>query len=248
MREHSHYLFWVLPPDGDTLALDPDESRHAVSVLRVKPGDAIFAADGEGAVYRCKVESAEAERCEARIVGKEARPPVRPAVRLFVGLPERDAFERVLEGLVPLGVAAIVPFESRFCQKRWWKGKRERQRERFIKKMTAAAKQALYPHLPVLEDVVSFGRAAESLKRPALLADSEGVPLSSLVSRFNSAETLDCVVGPPGGLAPEEVEALKARGAVRVRLSANRLRTELAAVVLAGSAAAIFGVRPATQM
>jgi 16S rRNA (uracil1498-N3)-methyltransferase len=64
--------------------------------------------------------------------------------------------------------------------------------------------------------------------RGLVLHEEAGVPLS--VVELPSAGEITIVVGPEGGIAPEELAAFTAAGAVAVRLGTSVLRTSTAGV------------------
>ncbi len=234
MRDSSHYLFYTERVDGDRVRLSADEARHAVRVLRLSPGATMQATDGAGIVYRCRLLTADTTgaECEVLATSRRERPP--PRITLYAGLPDRDAFERLIDQIVPLGVGSLVPLVSARSQHRWWHPKWNKHRERFRRKMIVAMKQALHPFLPELAPPVSFDDVMGAVQGPAVLADDEGQSPHELDSSLFSTETVSVIVGPPGGFAPEELRLLRDYPALPVRLSPNRLRTELAAVLLCG--------------
>ena len=164
---------------------------------------------------------------------------------MLVGLPDRAAFETLIGDLTALGVSRITPLVCRYCQVGWWErsagsGKLS---DRFRSKMLAALKQSLYPHLPRLDPPLPFESISSAFSGNCLVADpAPGLQHFSeaLDAMRNQSPSFTCLVGPPGGLAPEESAVLKTLGAVFVKLAPTRLTTELAAAVLAGG---IIGAR-----
>ncbi len=231
-----HFLFFSTEIAGEILALDTKESHHAHSVLRVAAGDTIFVTDGNGHIYACRVEKIDKRSVLAKILQKKVQAPPSPAMQFFVGLPEKDAFEKVLSGLVPLGVMHITPVICQFCQKRWWEKNWEKQVVRFRKKMITAAKQSWNAWLPVLNKPVRFKEAVSNVQGLLFVADQQGETLDIFTNKIpGDVSNIACFVGPSGGFSPEELTALKDAGAHGIKLSENRLRTELAAAVLAGN-------------
>jgi 16S rRNA (uracil1498-N3)-methyltransferase len=245
MRNQDHFLFYSAHVSATAVVLDREESRHAVSVLRATEGDMLSVSDGKGSLYRCRIQTISSEGCITEVVEKTAVPAPRPQLQLFIGLPERDAFEWALEGLVPLGVGRISPLVCRYCQKPWWTGKWEKFAERFEKKAIAAMKQSLSAWLPTIDEPVPFAAALDTMQSPLLLADAEGGPLRSLPPQLTAHERLSGLIGPPGGFSPDEVEALRTKESTPVQLASNRLTTELAAVVMAAGIAQLQLNQPA---
>jgi 16S rRNA (uracil1498-N3)-methyltransferase len=232
MRTADHHLFFSATILGDRITLNADETRHAASVLRCKPGDPLRVTDGKGVIYNCKAATVEKDEIIASIVSRDPLPPPVPEVTCFIGLPERDAFEVALENLAPLGVSTIVPVICGFSQKPWWKPSWDVHRIRFQKKVVAGIKQSLNPWMPVLEEPLGFSEAINQCGMLSFCGDHEGIALSEVLAKKNQAETMSCFIGPPGGFTSEERSALKKKSVIFVKLSSYRLRSELAATVL----------------
>ncbi len=224
-----HFLFYSRQIDKNKVLLDKYEKHHAVSVLRAAPGDEICVTDGSGSIYGCTVDSVAKDKMSCLIKQQDKTVRTSPCITAAVGLPERAAFEEILQSLTALGVRTIVPLITDHCRKPWWE-KWQKCINRFDDKMVVAMKQCLYPYLPDLKSPVLFrdfiaGAAASKL----LVADQYGVSIKD--SLLKTSESIHCLIGPPGGFAEQENEVLQNRGIVKVKLASNRLRTELAAVV-----------------
>jgi 16S rRNA (uracil1498-N3)-methyltransferase len=235
MRNAGHFLFYAERLETDVVVLDGREARHAVAALRGREGDIILVTDGRGAICRCEVVSAAGQRCELRVVERTRQPLPHPALHLLVGLPEREAFERLIEEVVPLGVWAITPLECGYCQRKWWAGGWDKQRERLRRKMIAGMKQAQSAWLPELRAPRPLLEGLEATESIRLVADEDGCRPAGVADEVVATGSVACLVGPPGGFGPEERTAIGRHGYRPVWLSANRLRTELAAVVMAAS-------------
>jgi 16S rRNA (uracil1498-N3)-methyltransferase len=242
MRNHHHFLFFADRIEGGLLSLDADETRHAVSVLRLKPGDPLLATDGAGKIAECIYDSAPHGCLAGKITSRAVHPRHPCSIHMFIGLPERDAFESLLCDLTALGVERITPLVCRYCQRPWWEKKNESLGSRFRGKMVAALKQSCYPWLPVLDPPLPFATLDAAATSGFLIAaDAEGVPFSMATETIPTMPNVYTgIIGPPGGFAPEETAALRNLGMLFVKLAASRLTTELASVVLASE---IIGAR-----
>ncbi|MGA2506208.1 MAG: RsmE family RNA methyltransferase [Chitinispirillaceae bacterium] len=230
MRDYRHFLFFTERIEPDRLYLDPAETRHAVAVLRRAKGDPFLATDGHGTIYECRVESVVKKQLAGLIIGRTEAPRHSCSLHMLIGLPERAAFERLITDLTALGVERITPLVCRHCQGGWWErdADGERLSERFRSKMVVALKQSLYPYLPRLDPPLRFDDIASIISGTCMVADPGGVPVAEALAM---GAPYACLVGPPGGFAPEEQAAFKAIGATSVQLAPTRLTTELAAVV-----------------
>jgi 16S rRNA (uracil1498-N3)-methyltransferase len=235
MRDYRHFLFFSDRVEADRLYLDASETRHAVAALRREKGDLLLATDGQGTIYECRIEAIDKRELTGLIVGRTLVPRHPCSIHLLVGVPERDAFEKLVTDLAALGVARITPLVCRYCQGNWWErgADGERLSLRLRNKMVAAVKQSLYPYLPRLDPPLLFGEIVTAVSGSCMVADPEGIHFSAALDAIKHQPlSYTGIVGPPGGFAPEESAALKERGATGVRLAPTRLTTELAAVAL----------------
>ena len=242
MSSPDHNLFFASRVENGFAYLDSEESRHVSSVLRLSLGDALAVTDGRGTVYDCAVQDCVPETLSARILLTKRVPRPQPSVSMFVGICDRDRFEELAENCAALGAHRIVPVICRFCQKPWWSAW-DKHSQRIRKKLIAGIKQSHNPWLPLVTEPEAFGDAL-SLAQPSLVLAADaggGKQVLEIVDKIKQSSAVSCFVGPPGGFSPEELETLNRTGATLVSLSANRLRTELAAVVLCNAVKLAWG-------
>jgi 16S rRNA (uracil1498-N3)-methyltransferase len=234
MALHGHNLFFASRVENHVAYLDREESRHATSVLRLSSGDPIQITDGRGAVYECRIKPGSSGALCAEIISTKQVPKPRCPVSIFVGMGYRERFEELAENCAALGADRIVPLVCRFCQKPWW-SEWERHAQRINKKMVAGIKQSCNPWLPQCPEPTLFEDAV-SKQEPSFViaADASGSWCVDIFDKIKQSPAVSCFVGPPGGFSPQELDMLEKKGAAFVSLSANRLRTELAAVLLCG--------------
>jgi 16S rRNA (uracil1498-N3)-methyltransferase len=239
MNPSDHFLFFSSRVENGAAFIDKEECRHAFSVLRSAPGGTLRITDGKGSIYECTVREQSSDGTWFPVVKTISAPAPKKNVSVYAGLPEKDTFGELCESLAALGAANIFPLECEYCQDQWWQAW-EKHSGRFLKKMIAGVKQAKsawLPHLSApqpLEGALAAGRGALMLA-----ADETGVPFTDVIDRIKNAANVSCFVGPPGGFSPKEIDQLKSAGLVFISISKNRLRTELAALVLCGMIMAI---------
>jgi 16S rRNA (uracil1498-N3)-methyltransferase len=234
MRDPSHFLFFgSLLPAGE-FSLPPDEAHHAGQVLRTAAGDMLLTTEGHGVIYTCKVRHIGSHGAQCEVMASRHVPAPRPSVRLAVGLPDRDCFERILTDATALGVAAIVPLRCEHGDHGGWIDKWDKLAARFSQKLRAAAKQARNPWLPLLDTPRPCAGLRDTAGGGVLLADFGGKPPTEVIPALRGAHEITCAVGPPGGFSDSESSELLRDGGTAVCLSRHRLRTELAAAILCG--------------
>jgi len=190
--------------------LSPEESRHAVRVLRLGPGDPVTVFDPTE-TWTGEIVSVE-DRVTVRLIEKRTRPALRPLV-VAAAVPKGARLDWMVEKLAELGVAELVPV--RFARSVAEAG--DGKRRRLEKIALAAAKQS---GAPVMR--ISAERPLEAVPADAVLADPE------------APQPLDpgagwVVIGPEGGLTETERRRFARLG----RLGGTTLRIETAAVVAA---------------
>jgi 16S rRNA (uracil1498-N3)-methyltransferase len=232
MDDKNHSLFFVEQVESTTAIFSEEERHHALSVLRKDSSGVIQATDGKGKIYDCLLRDGTAQ---AEVTDVREIPAPAPKMHVYIGLPERDAFEEAATNLAALGIASITPVVCLHCQQKWWLTW-EKHRLRCEKKMIAGIKQSIGAWLPELWPPLDFDKALESAGSLSdanrFVADAGGRSLASLVASAPSAAQAVCFIGPPGGFSQAEKDALKVSGFVSVKIANTRLRTELAAIVL----------------
>jgi 16S rRNA (uracil1498-N3)-methyltransferase len=221
---------------GERLELDGDEGRHAATVRRMRPGEAVWLTDGAGHVAECAVESVSRDRLVCAVRARRDVPMPSPRLTVVQALPKGDRGELAVELMTEVGVDAIVPWSASHCVTRW-KGERgDKSLRRWRSAAREAAKQARRAWLPAVEPCASTAHVVRILAGAQLavsLHESADVPLGALELPGDGDVVL--VVGPEGGLADSELDAFAAAGARPARLGPTVMRTSTAGAVAAGA-------------
>jgi len=212
---------------GSTVGLAGDEARHAVTVARVRAGERIAIGDGRGIVVRGIVTSTGQRELELEAEEVLVEEPPATRITLVQALAKGDRDELAVQAATELGVDAIVPWAASRSVSRWEGPKAEKGRQRWATIVREAVKQSIRSWLPSVAPVTTTAKLPERLAgaRMLLLEPTAPTPLSDLEA---DGRDLALVVGPEGGIAPDELEMLIAAGAEPVRLGASVLRTSTA--------------------
>jgi 16S rRNA (uracil1498-N3)-methyltransferase len=224
--------------EGGRLWLAPEEARHVKTVLRHRTGDAIQVIDGRGGRYSVALRPAgreyraQAPGLEAEILVAHPRvPPPIPAV-LVVPMIRWPRLEALIDGASELGVTELL----------LWRAARGAhgstlspiRRDRLERIGREAVTQSLGVHAPAIRgplDLHEVGQALASFTIFVAQGDQAGETALPPATPGVPGGPWALIVGPEGGLAPEEIERFRAAGAHRIGLGARRLRTEVAALV-----------------
>lgn len=212
---------------GDAVELTGDEARHAVSVARVRVGERLAIGDGRGIVVRGEVVSVAPRelRLEVGEVLESERPA--PAIALVQALAKGDRDELAVQAATELGVDRIVPWAAARSVSRWEGPKAAKGRQRWATIAREATKQSIRAWLPDVDDVTPTADLPARLDGARLLVLEPTAELA-LTELTLDGRDLALVVGPEGGIAPQELERLGAAGAEPVRLGSSVLRTSTA--------------------
>lgn len=215
------------------IVLTGQEARHAVTVSRVRAGEALLVGDGRGTVASCTVTSAEAQRLELHVGSVEAHPEPSPRVVLVQALAKGDRDELAVQAATELGVDAVIPWQAQRSISRWEGQKVAKGRDRWRAIVREAVKQSIRPRVPEVEELATTKDLVRmaATSRVLVLDPTAEARLSRVdlaTADGDEARDVLLVVGPEGGISPAEVEALRAAGAIPVALGSGILRTSTA--------------------
>ncbi|HZC10407.1 MAG TPA: 16S rRNA (uracil(1498)-N(3))-methyltransferase [Mycobacterium sp.] len=235
-------LFYIdaLPETGDLAVVEGDEGFHAATVRRIRRGEELVLGDGAGALARCVVEQAGRDGLQARVLDRWQVPPVQPPVTVVQALPKAERSELAIELATEAGADALVGWQAARCVARWDGARADKGLRRWRAVARAAAQQSRRAHIPSVDGVLSTAALAQRIadvvaSGGAVLALHESATGQLTDLGLAQAKSVMLVVGPEGGIAPDELATMTAAGAMAVRLSPTVLRTSTAAAVALGA-------------
>jgi 16S rRNA (uracil1498-N3)-methyltransferase len=196
-----------------------DDVHHLGRVLRLRPGEAVVAADGRGSWRLCRYRGADGTGLEPDGPGTTSP---RPAPEVSVGFVavKGERPEWVVQKLTEAGVDRIVVLRSARAVVRWDGERGSRAVERLRRVAREAAAQSRRPWLPEVMGVLGLSdMAAVVAPLPLALAHPGGDPPSVAMPAM--------AVGPEGGWDGSEVAS---GDHPLVGLGPGILRAETAAV------------------
>jgi len=211
---------------GDLVDLGGAEAHHAAVVRRVRAGETVTLGDGRGAWLRGTVESVAPALVSVRIDERHDVPAPDRELVLVQALAKGDRDELAVQAATELGADAILPWQSSRSVSRWDAAKAVKGVARWQSIVREASKQAHRAWVPQVGRPVSTADVAAEDALVLVLDPTAAEPLSGVA--LGDAARILLVVGPEGGITPEELTALTDGGAIRVRLGATVLRTSTA--------------------
>lgn len=223
-------------PTGDSYTLHGPEGHHAASVQRLRVGEELLLADGRGGLAAAVVGAVGRGTLDVSITTRRYVDAPDPRLVVVQGIAKGDRGELAVQAMTEVGADEIVPWAAVRSVTQWRGDRGSRARDKWAATAREAAKQARRAWLPVVAG--DAGRPGESTNRVVerLSAASAAFVLhEEAAERLATADLpatgdLVLVVGPEGGITPEEVAAFRAAGARPVRLGTTVLRTSTAGV------------------
>jgi 16S rRNA (uracil1498-N3)-methyltransferase len=207
--------------------LNEEESKHAVRVLRLQPGDDVQLIDGRGGLYEAKITDAHPKRVILQITSVINEFNKRNHY-LHIAIAPTKNIERLewfLEKATEIGIDEISLIISQRSERK------DVKTERLNKIITSAIKQSIKAYHPVLNAPAAL---------PALLSKPfEGQKFIAHCmpgDKVDLREALDLhgryliLIGPEGDFSPAEADEALHNGFKAITLGQTRLRTETAAL------------------
>ncbi|MYY12847.1 16S rRNA (uracil(1498)-N(3))-methyltransferase [Streptomyces sp. SID4919] len=218
---------------GGRFVLDGPEGRHAVSVKRLRAGEDVVLTDGRGTWADCVVLATEGkDRLVVQLDSVSEEPAETPRITVVQALPKGDRGELAVETMTETGVDAIVPWAASRCVTQWRGDRGAKALAKWRATAREAGKQSRRVRFPEVSGLMTTKQVAGLLAGADLAAvlheDREhgSVPLATAGLPVGGEIVL--VVGPEGGVSPEELAVFAGAGAGTYRLGPSVLRTSTA--------------------
>jgi 16S rRNA (uracil1498-N3)-methyltransferase len=235
-------LFYIdeLPDIGALAVVAGEEGFHAATVRRIRPGEHLVLGDGAGGLAACLVEHAGRDGLGARVLDRWTVASSCPPVTVVQALPKSERSELAVELATEAGADAFLAWQAARCVANWEGARMDKGLRRWRAVARSAARQSRRAHIPAVDGVLSTKTLtarvrAEVAAGATVLALHESATDRLADVALAQAKSVLLVVGPEGGIAPDEIAALTDAGAVTIRLGPTVLRTSSAAAVALGA-------------
>lgn len=230
------------PALGDVLSLAGEEGHHAAVVRRIRVGEVVVLADGAGHGVRGEVVEVTKKGLSVRVDEVLATPEPAVGWVLAQALAKGGHDEQAIDMVTQAGVTAVVPWQSDRAIVRWSGEKAVKGAEKWRRTVREAAKQSRRLRVPHVHDVVDTAgltRLVAEADAAYVLHESADRWLAQMPVPDHGRVLL--IVGPEGGIAPGELDALVAAGATAVLVSDGVLRASAAGIVGLAQAQGLVG-------
>ena len=216
---------------GRSCSLKGSAANHIMRVLRLRDGDALTLFDGRGGEYGARITGFTKDSVQVDV--QEHRDAERESaldLTLAQGISRGERMDWVMQKATELGVTRIVPVITERTVVKLDERQSERKVEHWRAIVIAACEQSGRNRLPEVATPCSF----REVLRPPDRGDARRLllsPTGSLNARdLALSGSVTILVGPEGGLSPEEQDLAIDAGFEQVRMGPRVLRTETAAI------------------
>ncbi len=212
------------------IVLDEDNSRHAVSVLRMQAGAALFITNGKGLLLNAVIADPHKKKCSVHITGSQQLAAPENTIAIGISLVKNTVrFEWFLEKATEIGINCIIPLLCSRTEKEHFR------QQRMKNVLVSALLQSRQAWLPLLEEPAALdavlNRPGYQQKFIAHCLEEEKNNLWEAIHPSLPGKLI--LIGPEGDFTPNEIENALQKGFLPVALGPTRLRTETAGMVAA---------------
>mgnify|MGYP001816161078 FL=1 len=210
------------------VVLEEGAAHYLGRVLRVSSGQPIVLFNGDGYDYAAEIIRV-GKRELALAINSRLPGLAEPALEITVvqALSRGERMDLMLQKCTELGAAAFQPLFSERSEVRLRDEKLERRLEHWQSVVISACEQCGRSRVPPVRPPLTLRGWLEAESRGVRLALAPEAlqPLAGL----EPPQRVELAVGPEGGFSDAELEQMRAKGVVGVRLGPRILRTETAA-------------------
>ncbi len=219
--------------DGGELYISGADAKHVRNVLRLPVGGKITVCDGARTIYPGEIRSYTADGFYTLLGNGQPDTGEFPfSVTVYQCYPKGEKADLVVQKAVELGATEIVFVLSERCVARPDGRTMDKKLLRLQKIAEAAAAQSGRGILPNVRGLLSYSEACREAAAAAcsfLCYEGSGTqPLRDILKSHADASSYAFLVGPEGGIAPQEMEEAVKVGLSLAGLGSRILRTETA--------------------
>ncbi len=231
------FNFFVEPENlqDNVFLITGSDYNHIKNVLRMQVGSE-FLVNCDGVSNLCRLQDFTTDAVLAEIVQENYQnTELNTKIYLFQGIAKGEKMDWIIQKCVELGCFEIIPTEMTHCVVKLEDKKKKQKQTRWQAISESAAKQSKRTVIPAVLEPMSFKNALNYAKDLDLLL----VPYENARGMVATKEALETIkngnkigifIGPEGGFAEAEIEALTSLSGKTISLGSRILRTETAAI------------------
>lgn len=214
---------------GQSIELDKEQTHHAVTVLRIKKGQAVALFNGQGHEFLATVLLVEKRRIVVEVNDFKYYPTTDFLIHLGIAVSKGERMDWVIQKATELGASSITPLTSQRVDVKLSEDRWEKKQGHWQKIIINACEQCGQNTLPQLYPVTPFNDwVTNRTENKKLVMDPEGETL--ILQKNSDVRSCALLVGPEGGFDDWEIQQAQQQGFARWKLGSHVLRTETAPI------------------
>ncbi|GLS83095.1 16S rRNA (uracil(1498)-N(3))-methyltransferase [Paraferrimonas haliotis] len=228
-------------PLDTAISLSDDATNHVARVMRMSVGQRLDLFNGDGHFYHATIIELTKKRVAVTVQEKTLVSNESPLnIHLGQVISRGDRMDFTLQKSVELGVNTITPLFSERCGVKLTGERLQKRLQQWQKIVISACEQsgrAVVPEVrPAMELEQWCAENSEATKLNLHPRASHGINGLSL-----TAQRVRLLIGPEGGLSPEEIALTQTHDFVDILIGPRVLRTETAALTVISALQLRFG-------
>jgi len=229
----------AIPAPGGELSLPAAALAH-VQARRLKPGAQLVLFDGRGGEYHGVLLEIGRRQARVRIEAHEPREAESPLrLTLLQGVSKGERMDFAVQKAVELGAHRLVPVLTAHSVVRLDARRAERRQRHWQAVAASACEQSGRNRIPAVTSPLTLEEALAGARGSRGLVLDPQAPTG--IGALPPADAYTLLIGPEGGLAPEELALAAHSGFKRIRLGPRILRSETAAAAAIAALQVRFG-------
>ena len=222
----------IIDEERGIIYMNDEDSKHIVTVLRLKTGDKAIVCDKKSNDYLCELSSIDDHRMAQFSILEKKKNEAEPdkEITLYQAIPKNDKLDFIVQKATELGAVKIVPFLSKRCVSRPDAKSASKKLQRLQRIAYEASKQCGRGVIPEVMSFTDFTSAIKALDKdtlPIIFYECGGKKLSELDL---SSKKIAVFIGSEGGFEKQEVDFAIQNGVIPIHLGARILRCETAPI------------------
>jgi 16S rRNA (uracil1498-N3)-methyltransferase len=221
--------------------LDSPAAHYLARVLRLTVGAPVTLFNGDGLDYPGIIVGIDNKRVSVTLeAGRDPGNESNLHITLVQGISRGERMDYCLQKATELGVSRIQLLISERSEVHLKAGRMEKRLAHWRSVIQSACEQSGRARVPELAPPLSLSEVMRSVRvgRTLVLTPQASAPLATLAATSGPFRLL---VGPEGGLSPEEISTACSLGAEQVSLGPRVLRTETAGPVAIAVLQSLWG-------
>ncbi len=223
----------------DTITVTGDDANHLINAVRIKSGEQIRVSTSSEESYLCEVDTTSEGVLVLKVTDTLLSTELSSRITLYQAIPKGDRMETILEKCTELGAYRIVPVEMERCVVKLDDKKKAKRLERYERIAESAAQQSKRSCIPsvgpfmTLDEAIKESESADILRIVPYENKNGMTDTVNVLNEVKNYKEIAVFIGPEGGFAPHEIEALQVGENTKlISLGKRILRTDTAAITM----------------